>query len=143
MTRKAVKNNVWSSPYLQRCLVWDNGHLLVQVPKRSGIPVNRIVHKELGIISRTKCCWNSLKEDVLFSVQRLHCPEVFSRAKDMENCRFTTVPTRPRLRLFFAKLSLPIISVFTEQSQTCEEYESLHDRSGQFDVVMGTINCPQ
>ena len=44
----------------------------------------RIVHKELGIISRKKCFWNSQKADILLSVQRLHCPEVFSRAKDME-----------------------------------------------------------
>ena len=53
-----------SSPYLQGSLVLDNGHLLVQVPKRSGI-LQRIAHKELGIISRTKCCWNSQKADVV------------------------------------------------------------------------------
>ena len=98
--------NVWqmpeSSKYLQRDLVLDNGHLLVQVLKRSGILRKRVVHKELGIISRTKCCWNSQKADDLFSVQRLHCPGVNSRAKDTENCRFTIVPTRQRLRLFFA-----------------------------------------
>ena len=27
------------------------------------------------IISRTKCCWISQKADILFSAQRLHCPE--------------------------------------------------------------------
>ena len=36
-----MKKNVWQipklSPYLQRSLVLDSGHLLVQVPKRSGI----------------------------------------------------------------------------------------------------------
>ena len=39
--RKTMKKNVWqmpkSSPYLQRSLVLDSGHLLVQVLKRSGI----------------------------------------------------------------------------------------------------------
>ena len=54
------KKNVWripkSSPYLQRILVLDSGHLLVQVPKRSGIPWKRIAHKELVITSRTRCC---------------------------------------------------------------------------------------
>ena len=68
MTEKAIKKNVWqmpeSSKYLQRNLVLDNSHLLVQVPKRSGIQWKRIVHKELGIISRTRCCWNSPKADV-------------------------------------------------------------------------------
>ena len=43
VTRKTMKKNVWqmpkSSPYLQRSLVLDNGHLLVQVPRRSGIPM--------------------------------------------------------------------------------------------------------
>ena len=48
------------------------------------------------------CCWNSPKAHVQFSVLRLHCPEVNSEAKDLENCRFTIVPTRQRLRLFFA-----------------------------------------
>ena len=49
-----------------------------------------------------KCCWNSPKAQVQISVLRLHCPEVNSEAKDTENCRFTSVPTRQRLRLFFA-----------------------------------------
>ena len=74
---KTIKKNVWqmpeSSKYLQKDLVLDNGHLLVQVLKRSGILVKGIVHKELGVISRTKCCWNSQKADILFSVQRLQC----------------------------------------------------------------------
>ena len=51
MREKAIKKNVWqipeSSKYLQRDLVLDNGHLLVQVLKRSGILRKRIVHKEL------------------------------------------------------------------------------------------------
>ena len=73
-----------SSKYWQRNLVLDNGHLLVQVLKRSGILEKRIVSKELGFKLRMKCCWNSQKADILFSVQRHHCPGVHSRAKDME-----------------------------------------------------------
>ena len=60
------------------------------------------VHKEFGTISRKRCCWNSPKADVQFSVLRLHCPEVNSEAKDMENCRFTLLPLRQQLKLFFA-----------------------------------------
>ena len=41
-----------------------------------------------------------------FSVPRLHCPGVNSEAKDMENCRYTLLPLRKQLRLFFAHLSL-------------------------------------
>ena len=42
------------------------------------------------------------KADVQFSVLRLHCPEVNSKAKDVVNCRFTLQPFRKQLRLFFA-----------------------------------------
>ena len=91
-----------SSPYLQRSLVLDSGHLLVQVPKRSGILWKRIAHKEFGIISRTRCCWNSQRADALFSVQRLHCPGVSSKAKDTENCRYILLQVVQQLRLFFA-----------------------------------------
>ena len=104
--RKGIKKNIWqmpkSSPYLQGDSVLDNGHFLVQVPKRSGILWKRIAHKEFGITSRTRCCWNSQKADVQFSVQQHHFPEVNSEVEDMENCRFTIVPTRQRLKLFFA-----------------------------------------
>ena len=59
VTVKAMKKNVWqipkSSPYLQS-LVLDNGHFLVQVPKRSVFLWKRLAHKEFGIISRTRCC---------------------------------------------------------------------------------------
>ena len=44
----------------------------------------------------------SLRADVQFSVLRLHCPEVNSKAKDMVNCLYTMQPIRKRLRLFFA-----------------------------------------
>ena len=49
-----------------------------------------------------------LLEFALFSVQRLHYPEVSSKAKDTENCRYTIVPIWKRLRPFFALLFLPI-----------------------------------
>ena len=104
--QKTMKKNVWQmlDSYLcmQEDLEKDNGHLLVQVLKRSGILVKRIVHKEFGITSRKRCCWNSQRADVQFSVLQLHCPEVNSKAKDNVNCRYTLQQTRKRLRLFFA-----------------------------------------
>ena len=67
-----------------------------------------------------------------------------SRAKDTENCRFTTVSTRQRLGLFLAKVSLPISSVFTEQKQRCvKSLNSIKDGSGEPDVLMGQSNCSQ
>ena len=55
---------------------------MVPVPNRSGILWKRIVHKEFGITSRTKCCWNPLMADVQFCVFRPHCPGVNSEAKE-------------------------------------------------------------
>ena len=40
--------------------------------------------------------------DILFSVPRLHCPGVFSRAKDMENCQYTSLQIIQQLKHFFA-----------------------------------------
>ena len=103
---KAIKKNVWqmpeSTPCSQSNFVLDNGHLLVQVLKRNGILWKRMVHKAFVIISRTRCCWNSQKADVLFSVQQLHCPGVISKAKDTENCRYTLLRIIKQLRLCFA-----------------------------------------
>ena len=118
VTEKATKMNVWqmpeSSKYLREDLVLDNGHSLDQVLKRSDI-LQRIVHKELGRILRKKCYWNSQKADIQLSVQRLHCPGVNSRAKDMENCRYTSLQMNTQLIQFFASSFLSISSVSTEQ----------------------------
>ena len=76
---ECVANSKVVSIGLQRSLVLDNGHLLVQVPKKKWYSMEENSPQGmLGIISRTRCCWNSQKVDVLFSVQRLHCPGVIS-----------------------------------------------------------------
>ena len=127
-----------SSPYLQRDLVLDNGHLLVQVLKRSGILWKRIVHKEFGIISRTKRCWNSQKAGVQFSVQQLHCPGVISKTKGHGKLSIhfaadhQTIETVFRIIVFANQLSL-----YGAVANMCEEFESHQDRSGQPDVFMG------
>ena len=48
--------------------------------------------------------WDNIAEqvDILFSVQRLQCPGVNSRAKDMENCRYILLLIIQQLRPFFA-----------------------------------------
>ena len=142
VARKAMKKNAWqmskSSPYLQRSLVLDSGHLLVQVPKRNGILWKRIVHKEFGITSRKRCCWNLQKADVQFSVRQLHCQGVSSKAKDRENCLYILLRIKKQLRLLFRTItSANQLSLYGAVAEMCEEYESLHDRSGQPDVLMG------
>ena len=153
-----MKKNVWqmpkSPPYLQRSLVLDSGHLLVQVPKRSGILWKRIAHKEFGIISRTRCFWNSQKADVQFSVQQLHFPGVISKAKDTEkivctviseaqdtgNCLYILLRITKQLRLIFRIIAFANqLSLYEAVANMCEEFESLQDRSGQPDVLKAEV----
>ena len=53
----------------------------------------------------------------LFSVQRLHCPGVLSKAKDEENCPYTSLQIKTQLIQFIALFFLSISSVSTEQWQ--------------------------
>ena len=50
-----------------------------------------------------------------FPCNDLHYPEVFSRAKDMENCQYTSLGAVANI---------------------CEEFEAHQDRSGELDVLM-------
>ena len=119
-------------------MVLDNGLVLYQVLKRSGV-FPRIAHKEPGTTLRNKCCWNSQKVDILLSVQRLRCPEEFSRAKDEESCLYIyftadedTVDTIYRIIL-----SVNQLSVYGAVAAVCEEFESHQDRSGEPEILMG------
>ena len=113
-------------------------HLLVQVPRRSGILWKRIVHKEFGIISRKRCCWNSLKADVQFS--RATTPLSRGKLKSIGHGKLSihycadqaTIET-----IFRIIVSANQLSLYGAVAEICEEYEPLHGRSGQPDVVMG------
>ena len=84
--------------------------------EKNGI-LPRTVHKEPGTTLRNRCCWNLQKVDILFSVQRLHCPGVSSKAKGEENCRYTSLQIKTQLIQFNALFFLSISSVSTEQWQ--------------------------
>ena len=62
---------------------------------------------------------HSQKADTQSFEPRVQCHEECSKAKVVESCRSTIVPTRKGLQLFFEQLLLWISSVFTEQSQKC------------------------
>ena len=64
---------------------------------------------------------NSEKADTQISEPRVRCLEERSKAKEVENCLYTSVPMVIRLKLFFAHSFLSISSVSTEQSQICEK----------------------
>ena len=55
----------------------------------------------------------------------------------MENCRFTLLPTRKIETIFRIIVSANQLSLYGVVANNCEECESLHDRSGQPDMVMG------
>ena len=104
--QETMKKNAWRMPIsflcMQRDLEKDNGRSLVLVLKRSGTVSVKTVHKEYGTILLKGCWWNSQKADVQFSALWAHCPEVDSKAKDMENYRYTMKPIWKRLKLCFA-----------------------------------------
>ena len=104
--------------------------------EKSGTLSRKTVPKESGTIWRKRCCWNLLRADVQFSVLRLHCPEVNSKAKDVVNCRITLQPSRKQLRLFRINVSANQLSLYGAVAEMCEEYESLHERTERL-VVMG------
>ena len=114
-----------------------NGHLLDQVLRKSGI-LPRIVHKEPGTTLRKTCCYNSQKADIPFSVQQLHCPGVFSKVKDEENCLYISPLIKIQLIQFIALFFLSISSVSKEQWQLlCEEFEDHQDTTGQPVILVG------
>ena len=79
--------------------------------------------------------------DVQFSVQQLHCSGVSSKSKGHGklsihfSADLETIETIFRIIVFANQLSL-----YGAVANMCEEYESLHDRSGQPDVLMGQSN---
>ena len=61
-----------------------------------------------------------------------HCPEVDSKAKAMENCRYTIVPILQTIETIFRIIvSVNQLSLYGAVSEMCEEYETLHDRMRQ------------
>ena len=118
-------------------LVLGNGHLLDQVLKRSGI-LPRTVHKEPGTTLRSKCCWNLQKVDILLSVQRLHCPGVFSKAKARGKLSIHFVADQDTIdTIYRIILSVNQLSVFGAVAAVCEEFESHQDRSCEPEILMG------
>ena len=138
--QKTTEKNAWQMPNSYLCtqgdLEKDNGNSLVLFLKRSGTVSVKTVHKEYGTIWLKGCCWNWQKVIVQFSAVRVHCPEVDSEAKDTENCRYAVQPIWKRLRLSRIIVSANQLSLYGAIAEICEEYETLHERTGR-PVVMG------
>ena len=118
-----MSRNVLLTPhlclYLQEDFQQNVGHLFDLDQKRSGILLTTKEHEENGTESLNWWWSNSEKADTQFSEPRVHCLEERSKAKEVENYRYTSVPMGIRLKLFFAQFFLFISLVSTEQSQIC------------------------
>ena len=142
VTEKAMKKNVWqmpkSSPYLQRSLVSDNGHLLVRVLKRSGYSMEENSPQEI---------WDHIADKMLLEFAESGCP-IFRAPIPLSRCNLQnkghgklsihfaadhqTIETVFRIIVFANQLSL-----YGAVANMCEEFESHQDRSGQPGVLMG------
>ena len=108
-----------------------------QVLRRNGI-LPRIVHKEPGTTLRNRCSWNLQKVDILFSVQRLHCPRGNLKSKGEENCLYTSLQIKTQLIQFIALFfSVNQLSVYGAVAALCEEFENHQDGSGEPVILMG------
>ena len=120
---KTKRRNVLLIPhlclYFQKDFQQDVGHSSDLDQKRSGILHTSIDHEENGTESLNWWWSNLERADTQFSEPRVRCLEERSKAKEVENYRYTSVPMGIRLKLFFAQLFLLISSVSTEQSQIC------------------------
>ena len=133
---ECVANARLVSLYAKR-LAKDNGHSLVLVLKRSGILWKRVAHKESWTKLQKGCCWNSLRADVQFSILRLHCPEVNSKSKGHGKLSIHCAADQETiLTIFRISVSANQPSLYGAVAEICEEYESLHERTGR-PVVMG------
>ena len=136
VTEKATKMNVWQKPesskYLRVDLVLDTGHLLDQVLKRSGI-LQRIVHSELGTISRKKFFWKG--HPTFRATTPLSRGQLKSKGHGKLSIHFAAdYPTIEAV--FRIIISANQLSIYGAVAAICEEFEIHQDRSGEPDVSL-------
>ena len=71
------------------------------------------------------------KVDTQFSEPRVHCPEERSKAKEVGNYLYTSVPMGIRLELFRTIISVNQLSIYGAVSDLCEEYGTCQTRTGR------------
>ena len=139
---KTMNKNDWHTleSYLcmQGSLVQDNGHSLVPVLRKSGTPSKRTVHK--GI-------FDNIAETMLVEFAESGCPifrattplsrgQLRSKGHGKLSIRFAA--TQETIETIFSIIvSANQLSLYGAVAEMCEEYESLHDRSGRLEKVMG------
>ena len=126
-----------SSPYLQRILVLDNGHLLIQVLRRSGILVKRIVHKEL---------WDHIEDEMLLEFTESGHPIFRATTPLSRGILKSTGHGKPSIHftadypietIFRMVVSAYQLSIYGAVANICEEFEAHQDRTGQLVILVG------
>ena len=73
----------------------------------------------------------SEKADTQFSEPRVHCPQERSKAKEVENYQYTSVPMGDTVETVFRTLiSVNQLSIFGAVSDLCDEYSVCQARTG-------------
>ena len=141
VTEKASKMNVWqmpeSSKYLQENFVLDNGHLLDQVLKRSGI-LQR---------NSPQGAWDNIAEEMLLEFAESGHPTF--RATTPLSRGALKSKGHGKLSIHFAADELTIetifriiisvnqLSVYGAVAAICEEFEDHQDGSGEPEILKG------
>ena len=141
VTEKATKMNVWqmpeSSKYLREDLVLDNGHLLDQVLKRSGISAENSPQE----------AWDNIAEEMLLEFAESGHPTF--RATTPLSRGILKSKGRGKLSLHFATdehtidtifriiLSVNQLSIYGAVAALCDEFEYYQDGSGEPEILMG------
>ena len=115
---------------MQGSLVQDNGHSLVPVLRKSGYSIKE--DSPQGI------WWNSPKAEcpIFLAATPLSRGQLRSKGHGKLSIHYAadleTIET-----IFRIIVSANQLSLYGAVAEMCEEYESLHDRSGRPDMVMG------
>ena len=84
--------------------------------------------------------WDNIAEEMLLEFAEsgcpifratTYCPGVSSKAKDTANCLYILLRIKKQLRLFSHNFFANQLSLYGAVANMGEEFESLHDRSGQ------------
>ena len=125
-----MKNNVWQMPelskYLRRSLVLDNGHLLVQVLKRSGIlwkRIDNIAEKMLVEFAESTC--------PIFRVTTPLSREVSKRKGGVKLSIHSCADPGTIETIFRIIVSANQLSLYGAVENVCEDYEFHHDGPGR------------
>ena len=110
----------------------DNGHLLDQVLKRSGILEKRIAHKELGMLLE----FAESGHPIFRAMTPLSTGSLKSKGRGKLSIHFAAdYPTIETV--FRIIISANQLSIYGAVANICEEFEAHQDGSGEPDVFMG------